>query len=399
MPKLSRRAFLSAVGASSGAVALGAMLPESLAAAPRLRVGVVLPRVSRAPNLGPHLLRGLGLALAAPGMPQVSLTTRWYEKGQREALDQVRELVEGGAALVVGAMSRHEAQQIAPLLSERGVPLLITDVGASIQRKSHPFIFRSSLGHWQGAWALGQWAATNIGRRALIASSFYDSGYDTVHAFWGGFEQAGGELPSLVVTGGPGEEPDLLAAARAARPDFVFAAYSGPAATRFVRGYAAAGLGGLPLLGSGTLTADDLLSAQSSAALGIRSAHSWDAGRPAAQAFVASYLAAHGSTPDAFAALGYDAGSQILAAVARAGSRPSTLRDALVATALEGVRGPLAFSAEAQETAPAQALREVRRGSSGPAHITVADLTALAQRPIALASGPRSGWTHAFLMV
>jgi branched-chain amino acid transport system substrate-binding protein len=393
--RFSRRALLRAAGASALAVAGSALLPDSLAAAgAALGVGVVLPRAARSPALAAGLLRGLDLALG--GRAPVRVLAAWYEGGQRDAARQVEAMAAGGGvSVVVAAMSRQEAAALGPLLAERGVPLLVADVGATMLRPSwrHPYIFRSSLGHWQSAWALGQWAAANVGRRALIASGFYDSGFDTVHALWSGFEAGGGERPALVVTGGPGAPPDLGAAARAARADLVLAAYSGPGAARFVGGYAGSGLGGLPLLGPGPLVADELLPRQGSAALGVRSASTWAADRPAARALAA------GVPADEFAALGYDAGRLLGAAVALAGGRAERLRDALAAAAAEGARGPLAFDPETLEAAAPVALREVLAGPRGLAHVTVADLTPLARQPLAPPAGPRSGWRDAYLMV
>ena len=66
--------------------------------------------------------------------------------------------------------------------------------------------------------------------------------------------------------------------------------------------------------------------------------------RQAVMGFVDAYSAAYGTQPDALAALGYDATSILLRAIAQAGvDDPSAVKDAMAGIAHEGVTGRVAF--------------------------------------------------------
>src|SRR5207244_3918342 len=142
---------------------------------------------------------------------------------------------------------------------------------------------------------LGAWSAQNLGRRALLAASFYESGYDSLYAAEMGIEAAGGQVAERQVNHGPtGPRPvaELIAAIKCVRPDFVFAAYSGQEAVAFVRAYAEAGLKDtIPLVGSAFLADESRLSEMGGAAVGIHSALSWapTLATPDNQAFAAAY--------------------------------------------------------------------------------------------------------------
>lgn len=390
--RLSRRTLLRTMGAAAGAAVGGALLPRQARAAfhdsggPGLRIGVVIPQSRLLPGLGADLLAGLRLA----GAGAFRLQAATYELRQRDALAAAGELLEAGQDLIVAMMSRNDADLLAPQLDAAGVPLVVSDVGAAMLRpkRQSASVFRSSLGHWRAAWALGQWAAANVGRRALIASSFYDSGFDTVYAFWSGFERAGGERPALLVTHRPdGGADDLAAAVRAARPDMIFASYSGRAAVEFAGSYAGLGLAGRPpLLGSPFFADESWAPAQGPAIHGALSAHSW-----------APELSASLRPNTAFSALGYDTGLMIAAAAREGG--PRGLRDALAGAELAGLRGALRLDHETQELLSPIYLRELRPGPAGPAHAIVADLTSIASSPLAVPDGPRGGWQNPYLVV
>ena len=87
-------------------------------------------------------------------------------------------------------------------LNETRTPLIANTVGERIvtQAESSPYVFYNSLNYWQANKATGEWAAKNVGRKAFIAGSFYESGYDTVYAFRHGFEGTGGEVVGSYIT-------------------------------------------------------------------------------------------------------------------------------------------------------------------------------------------------------
>ncbi len=87
--------------------------------------------------------------------------------------------------------------------------------------------------------------------------------------------------------------------------------------------------------------------------------YSTDDPNPAVQKFVADYKAKYGQTPDALAALAYDAAHILAAAVEKAGSTEGTkIRDAIAATKdFPGVTGSISINADRNAVKPAVILK------------------------------------------
>ncbi|MFT5126695.1 MAG: hypothetical protein ACI8W8_000290 [Rhodothermales bacterium] len=138
-----------------------------------------------------------------------------------DALRQVRDGFGAGQRLIVFG-----SPQLAGLLQDVKRPIAIANLGAHINERRwtpSPYIDLVSLDLWRSQWRLGQWAAGSIGKRAAIASSLQDAGYDYVRAFRLGFEQAGGQIVSESVVHGGAPVADLATA------DLVYAAFANSA--------------------------------------------------------------------------------------------------------------------------------------------------------------------------
>lgn len=430
--RMSRRTFLRIASLAAGTSILGMRSPVDSAFASEfasgrrrvaisneetpVQIGVILPQSSIAPHMGPNLLIGLRLAFAETGNRfgdrSVALVTKTYGVKPAQALRQAHKLLtEDRVDVLVGAVSRHDATSLAPLLQERGTPLIVTDVGANIIRQDRlrPLVFRNSLNHWRSVWALGRWAAVNVGKRALIAASFYDSGYDTIYAFQRGFEQAGGRKPHVHVTHLPNTTHDLrllIDAIRQTQPDCVFAAYCGPKAVDVVRAYAVAGLSQhIPLLGSSFLVDEALLPAQGAAAFGVITARSWapTLAVPEQQTFVTNYRAFAGESADAFAALGYDTGRMLVEALRGSpDDHPASISEHMLSLSFVGSRGPLTLHTDTRDVMSPIYLQKVRMNGTELRHTVIANLSSMT--PIELGSdeapeGPKTGWLNAYLCV
>lgn len=400
---LTRRTLLKAAAAASGALLAAPLALPGLAAPDgALRVGLLLPRSSLYPQLGAGLLSGLKLALDAAGPPARVLIAEYGTLPSAAAAAGRRLVEEQGAQILVGTLSSAALGQLRPLLEARRVPLIAATAGANVARAADqgPYIFRHTLGLWQASQLSGAWAAANLGRRAFVAASFHDSGYDALDAFRVGFEQGGGRLLGSRVTHLPGDDGlgRLMAAISAAAPDLVYAAYAGPQAAAFLRAYAEAGLQArVPLVGSGLFGLGQPAPAGQAVLSGLGWSPDLDS-LPARQLRAA--LAAQAADPAApFAALGYDAGL-LIAQAAGAAPAGAPLREALAGAAVLGARGPL--SAAAGSFAAPLYLRETRWAGGAPHARTLAELPAspaLAAHAAARQADLKTGWTNAYLCV
>jgi branched-chain amino acid transport system substrate-binding protein len=433
---VSRRTFLRRIGAAAGALAAGqvlaacsnssaASLTQSVDQAAKpiavnsptarqdtLRVGLLLPQSQLYPAIGANFRAGMDLFLAQRGSADrpISVIAQEYGTTPSTALEQASDWITNDQVdLIVGSLSSGAAATLHALLHERQMPLLVSNIGANLTRddRQSPYIIRNSFSYWQSSWALGRWAAGNLGRQAFVASSFYDSGYDSLYAFQLGFESAGGAIQSTIVTHVPndtGELHTLMAAIQRAQPDLVFAAYSGPQASDFVRAYADAGLSArVPLLGSGFLADESLLAEQGDAALGIKTALPWarTLNLPANQAFTSAFQNFSGRPADPFAVLGYDT-ARLIAQCACNTSGPDQLRQALATAAFESPRGAARMNSMLLEAETPLYLREVRAGNGGLSNSVIDKLPALPATDAgiaALRSGERIGWSNTYLAV
>jgi branched-chain amino acid transport system substrate-binding protein len=197
-----------------------------------------------------------------------------------------------------------------------------------------------------------EFAAERFGRRAAVV---FDSRVDYCRTLSGHFRShLGAALGGSAVA-----EFDIAAVAIPAIPphlvelaegiDFVYLALAPedvPAAIHAVR----SALPQTPIVGGDSLDFDGLLQLNGLPTDGVWfTTHAWlgQGAEPAAAAFAAAFVRAHGAEPTAFAALGYDAARLALDARLRAGSdSPEAIAAALLSTVeFRGVTGRMNFAA------------------------------------------------------
>jgi branched-chain amino acid transport system substrate-binding protein len=137
----------------------------------------------------------------------------------------------------------------------------------------------------------------------------YAAGEEAVTGFEQGFAKAGGKVAKQILVPFPQEEFQAnLTEIAALKPDGVFVFFAGSGALKFVKDYAAAGLGSIPLMGPGFLT-DGVLKEQGAAAEGLLTTlHYADAlDTSENKTFRAAYRKAFSKDADVYAVQGYDA--------------------------------------------------------------------------------------------
>lgn len=410
---LSRRQFLIKAGLATGAVAaipLQAQARFLWDGRPPLRVGVVVLDSSVYPNMGESLVAGMKLSFIEAGWTATKIVVEQADNGS--SIVKARSLLAGGKVdILTGMINPLIVHRLREDLGKSDVLYINMEGGANsyTPREESPLIFHNSLGYWQSNWALGSWAATATGKRAVVVSSLYETGYDAYYAFTQGFEQAGGTVIRSEITHlDPGRRDltALMAAISASRPDFVYASYSGREAVDFVRAYAAAGLSGrIPLMASGFTVDESLLPAMGTGALGIRSCLSWSPTItcPENVAFRKTYVGRTRREADPFALLGYDTGTLITTAVKAATGtllRSGALKQALETVAIASPRGSMRVRPRTGSTDTPLYLREVRREGGLLQNWVIAELPGLAaveQRADREAMTARSGWIDSYL--
>jgi len=400
-----RRAFLAQV-AGLGAALAGAPLaarPRSsvAAAAPaatplRLegRIGLLAPAAS-SHGRDEQLFAGLDLAFQQAEDPGVQVqlefvraTTSLSPSGYRKAASALLE--KDAVDLVVALAQPGVTPVLAPLFSAASRPLVVVDGGANLVRPAEvdPWVFYNTLGAWESSWALGRWAARNFGGEGYTVASGFEGGHDAVRAFRlgaeiGGYGEKGQHIPGLPLREAPflTSPKAAMERIRLAQPAYVAAFLNRAEGLEFLRAFQEAGLSApLPLLRCPFLASDPLSAGMVATLAGFTTAGSWSPSLPTAQnrAFRAAFQRKTGREADAYAALGFDTGRMLLAALLDGGGHARFIREALERAQWTGPGGRRAMDADGHLV-------------RGDVHISRFDLAVGQTLPTHLASEPGLG--------
>lgn len=364
--RLTRRGFLASAGIVAGATLLPATWLALRHAPPffrplTLKAGLLTPPARAYPQLSHNLLAGLR-SYHSPFI-ELEVTPATIGVGYSEVARHSQQLLEAGADLVIAFINPRVAGQLRPLFEAHRRPLIVVDSGANsiAPAYSSPYVFYQSLGHWQAAYALGQWLVQQHGPRIFIAAAFFDSGYDSLNAMQLGVTEAGGEVVQTYVTHLNPTEAGLssaLDAIRATRPDGVLALYSGQPAVEFVQAYTESGLAAsIPFAGSGFMAEELSLYGHGARLAGLRTALGWSAS----------------TEGDVFTALGFDTARFISEAVQVVGE-PYRWGEAPLEIAFEGMRGPARFDQSTHSLLSPLWLREGRVTNGVASNVAVREL-------------------------
>src|SRR5262249_43695014 len=159
-------------------------------------------------------------------------------------------------------------------------------------------------------YGLGEIAAKQLGKTAVVGYSDFPPGKDMLASFKRSFEANGGKVIDEIPMGGPNAVPDFtpwFERAQEKKPGrcFVFGP-AGEHSAAVVRTYGALGMrqAGIKLIGPGDVTQDTKLQAMGDAAVGLITMHHYnvDLDNRENKTFVAEWKKAYGndSVPDFF---------------------------------------------------------------------------------------------------
>ncbi len=323
----TRRTLLATLTltATQAAVLLATMtapLAAQAQAAPKLKVGLMLPYTGTFAALGNAIENGFRLQIAEGGGKIAGREVEFFkvddESDPSKATDNVNKLVKRDQVdVLVGTVHSGVAMAMAKVAKDTGTLLIVPNAGADAVTGAMcaPNIFRSSFSNWQPGYAMGEVVAKKGAKKVVTITWKYAAGDESVKGFKEAFEKGGGSVVKELSLPFPGVEfQALLTEIAATKPDAVYTFFAGGGAVKFVKDYAAAGLKKtIPLYGAGFLT-DGTLEAQGDAAEGLfTTLHYADSlGTPRDAAFRLAYAKTYKLQPDVYAVQGYDA-AQILA--------------------------------------------------------------------------------------
>jgi branched-chain amino acid transport system substrate-binding protein len=248
----------------------------------------------------------------------------------------------GGVGAVVASMLGTQMLAMLPLALEFKVPLITVSGTASITEQGNPWVFRFFPGDAVTKWAHARYVVENLGhsRPALITqtTAYGQSGRAQLLAQ---FRRLGAEpVFDEAVDAGVKDLLPVIVKALAAHPDvLVLHLHSAPTAL-FIRQAVAQGVN-LPIVAGSAMhqpsTAALLEPGELKGVCAETAASPVSGGSPAMERFTASYRAAFGAAPDAFALAQYDGMRMVLDAVAGGARGPDDIRAALAGGSHDGL--------------------------------------------------------------
>lgn len=400
---ITRRDFLKGAGVGFAVNSLAPMMGVGSSVS-NLRVAVVVPESRHFPQLGDHFMDGLKTHAASSGQ---RLNTTFYRTAPGVAALH-KMLHENAADVVIAYASPFAAQWLTSALDQTKTTLLIVDPGSQVVHDEDysPFVQYHTMNLWQSNWAMASRAVTQHGHRALIAASQYESGFNALVAAQLGIEMSGGQILDTTITHIQPENNgvmSLISAIRSARPDFVFAAYSGSQAVDFLRAYRDSGLiREIPLVASAYTVDESVLAQVGNAALGVQSAFSWvstQTNQPNME-FLNAYRAQTGRSADSLALLGYDTAHLLDHAVRVApGQRGAALAQAISMLQIDSPRGIVRSSTQAGVLGSSVLLREVQQMNGRAQQVMTGIFDSIPEQEVQsrIAAIARTGWLNAYL--
>jgi len=302
------------------AAAMAATLTTAQAA-PKIKVGLMLPYSGTYAALGNAIENGFRLYIAEHGDKLSGREIEYIkvddESDPSKATDNVNKLIKrDNVDVLVGTVHSGVAMAMAKVAKDTGTLLIVPNAGAEVVTGSMcaPNIFRSSFTNWQPGYAMGEVVAKKGYKKVVTITWKYAAGDESINGFKEAFEKSGGKVVKELNLPFPNVEfQALLTEIAATKPDAVYTFFAGGGAVKFVKDYAAAGLKkSIPLFGAGFLT-DGTLEAQGADADGlITTLHYADSlGTARDNAFRLSYAKSYKLQPDVYAVQGYDAAQML----------------------------------------------------------------------------------------
>jgi branched-chain amino acid transport system substrate-binding protein len=361
-------------------------LAANTALAQEVKVGLVVPYTGVGAELGQAIDRGIELFLKLNPDKVRPYKVTLIKRDDKDASGAtsrtvVQELLtQDNVDVLAGWVYSPNAIASAPIVNAGKKLAVLMNAGtAHITNMSNYFV-RTSFSMWHAGYGLGEVAAKQLGKTAVIGYTDFPPGKDMLNSFKRSFEANGGKVIDEIPMGGPNAVPDFtpfFQRAKDKKPElfFVFVP-AGDHSSAVVRTYGALGMraAGVKLIGPGDITQDTKLQAMGDAAIGLITMHHYnvDLDNPQNKQFVAAWAKEYGanSTPDFFAVGGYDG----MAAIAHAVTALKGQMDGEKAVAslkgwkFDSPRGPILIDPDTRDIIMNEYLSEVVKGPDGKLH-------------------------------
>lgn len=318
----NRRGFLKILGTGIAAAASGPLTAGAAKLKTKdrpLKIGILSPRSNIRPQYTYSFSNGLRLGLdqhkaVKKGQIEIINEPNGYGSPFISKQNAQKLMFENHVDIITGILGNEVLGRFDNIFSERQTPFIACNAGEYYpvkQLQNNPFLFFNSLNLYQAAYMTGQYAASSYGKKGLIVTSMYDSGYDATFAFFQGAAASNGTTETLMMNMNENDfSSKVIAHIQNTRPDYVFILLSGDSANNLIISIKNDSDLKIPMLTTSFVTDNSNLPMLGKYADGIESISPWDKNLniQANREFIKSYLDTYRAEPDLFAMLGYETG-------------------------------------------------------------------------------------------
>ncbi|THE14216.1 ABC transporter substrate-binding protein [Bacillus timonensis] len=317
-----------------------------------IKIGFVLSFTGPLAPLSDSIKEGFELYLEEHGGKlggkNVELKFEDDEGNPQVGLRKYRQLVHSEKVdLLVGTTNSSIALALRDEVNKDQIPMIIPNAAADDLNwgKKSDYVYRVSWSNWQNGYALGEYVAENVGKKAVIMGSDFPAGIEVLRSFKAAYEEAGGEvIKELYPKLGTNDFSTYLQEASSLEPDVIYSFFAGSDGIRYIQQYKEFGLKDkIPM--SGTLEFGDLLmlepTGDGSEGYLAGTVYSPWLENDLNKKFVEAYEKKYGKLPNTFSVNGYDSATVIDKALDAAGSvEAEKLIKELPGISYDSPRGP-----------------------------------------------------------
>jgi branched-chain amino acid transport system substrate-binding protein len=341
--------LLAATTLTTGLLATGAVQAQGK----DLKIGTVLSFSQVMGVYGNAIMDGFNLAMDEVGGTiagrKVVVVREDDKNDPKVALQLARKLIKDeNVDFLVGPVGSHIAAAIRDEVHRSKTFLLVANAGNDelTREQCSPYILRASFSNWQWNYPLGEYAASQLGKRAAIVASNFVAGKQMASAFGDGFKKGGGAVvdenwPAM----GTADFANVFTKLRGMgdKVDVVYAFIPGSGTVNYINQFAQASLK-MANVGPQSNADNFFFDAMKDNALGVIGAGHYvvTMDTPRNKAFVEAFKKKYNRTPAAVDLQGYDSAKLIQAAVIKLKgdlSDKKAVRDAMIAADIDSPRG------------------------------------------------------------
>lgn len=321
-----------------------------------LKIGILLPRSDMYQGLAIDVMNGIKLAMKTSDNSSIAL--KYLVEGVGNAADHIlikeaeKMILQEDVALTISFCGAQLLEELIKIHDGYKKPLIHIDLGGNVLRKkfTSPYVVHHTLNLWQSTYAAGMYAAKNLGKKATVASSFYDGGYHLTASFVQGFEDHGGTIAGYYVSpmdyrSDPFDK--LIETIKTTDPDLLFALFSYNEGKKVFEVLSQSEFNGkIPIMAIPLMT-DEVINTENYDLKNVSSMASWAFDDESASmcSFVDSYQTHYEDAPNIMGLLGFEVGLLISNCMNNNERIPSKIGEYFSTQHIESPRGTLSFNA------------------------------------------------------